>query len=95
MNRRSLGALVALDVLLLAALAVTSMQPATASGEVHYARGSYRIVAGAWTGGGGGRSAVYIVDNNTSRVYAFVFSAADKSPLIPFAGRTINDDLGH
>jgi hypothetical protein len=94
MNGRSLGALVALNGLLLAALAVSSMYPATARGQVRWARGSYRMVAGNWTGGQGIRPVVYVVDNYSSKVWGFVYSSADiRNPLIPIVGRVINDDV--
>jgi hypothetical protein len=95
MNSRSLGALIALNVLLLAALAVTSMTPTQADGQLlRYGRPSYRMVGGLWTGSGGNRSMIYIVDNSTSRLLAFQYNASDirnRAQAAPV--RVIDDDL--
>ena len=93
MNRRSLGALVALNVLLLAALAVTSLAPAPVSGQIRTAKGDYRMVAGTWTGGGANRLIVYILDGTSSKVLPVTYDSAANT-LTPCPGRIVNEDLG-
>jgi len=91
MNRRSLGALVALNVLLLAALAVTSLAPAPVSGQIRTTKGDYRMVAGTWSGGGN-RLMIYILDNTSTKVLPVIYDSAANS-LTPVPGRIVNDDL--
>lgn len=74
MNKRSLGALVALNIVLLVGLVFVSLSPEPAYGQVK--RAEYIMVAGNATGRSQ-QAAVFVIELNTSRMVAFFFNAAD------------------
>ncbi len=77
MNKQSLGALIVLNVVLLAALVVAMLTPPRAQALGLGGR-QYTMVAGAVTGRKD-VSAIYIIDLSTSRLIALTFNTADGS----------------
>jgi hypothetical protein len=91
MNKRSLGALVALNVVLVVALALVTLLPQPAAAQA-FGRSQYIMVAGNVVGRDQ-ESMIYIIDVSTGRVAAIIFRGADNT-FEPIAGRNILDDLG-
>jgi hypothetical protein len=76
MNKRSLGALIALNLVLLAGLVLTALAPRTAQAQGFAAnRASYIMLPGQISGREG-QSAVYIVELTTGRMVALIYSSA-------------------
>ncbi|HEX7010189.1 MAG TPA: hypothetical protein VF184_09410 [Phycisphaeraceae bacterium] len=91
MNRRSLAALVVLNVALLAALIVTMLSPAPAQAQLGRAAHRYLMIAGH-SAERANQSVVYIIDLDTSQMVAGVFNSANNT-FDFFAGRTIVNDI--
>jgi hypothetical protein len=78
MNKQTLGALVTLNVALLAALAVTLLLPPTASGQAGRGRGEYVMISGE-VGGRQSQQVVYLIETKSQKMAAVFFNSADKS----------------
>ena len=74
MDRRTLRALVALNVVLLVALVLIGLTPAPAQGQ--YSRAEYIMVSGM-TVGRKQQSAVYILDLTTAQVAAVMYNSSN------------------
>ncbi len=74
MNRRTLRALVALNVVLLVALGLIGLTPAPAQGQ--YSRAEYIMVSGK-TVGRKQQSAVYILDLATAQIAAVMYNSSN------------------
>ncbi len=90
MNRRSLGALVAINAILLAALVVVSLSAAPAIAQFGL-RGDYVMVAGDVTGRSD-QEAVYILDLKSQKMITLLFDTRTNK-LEPVAGRLVSNDL--
>ena len=91
MNKQSLGALIALNVVLLAALIVVNLAPqrATAQG---FGRAQYIMVAGDVVGRS--EQVVYVIEVNSGRVAALLFNGSNNTREI-LDGRNISNDLNN
>lgn len=89
MNKQSLGALLALNGVLLAALAVIGLTPQPAPAQ-QFVRSQYIMVAGDVVGRA--EQAIYVIELNTGRVAALIFNGSNKT-LEPVDGRSILNDL--
>jgi len=77
MNKRSLGALVVLNLVLVIALAVVSLSPQPA--EAQFGGGSnYIMIAGEITGRTN-QNAVYIVETQSARMISVLFNSSNKT----------------
>jgi hypothetical protein len=92
MNKRSLGALIALNIALLAALVVVSLSNRTyAQGGVNPNPGEYQMIAGNVTGRNN-VNLIYIFEaHSTAMVTFFYNSADDRDDRVD--RHVINDDL--
>jgi hypothetical protein len=90
MNKRSLEALIALNVVLLVALAVTMLTPAPARAQIRN-RGTYTITGGPAIGHPN-FAMLYIVEGSSMRMIALLYSSADNT-LTPVDNRAMLDDL--
>jgi hypothetical protein len=90
MNKRSLGILVALNLLLLIGLAVVSLtsQPAAAQFGM---RGDYAMIAGKATGRDE-LAAVYVLELKSQKMIALMFDSRNKK-LETIAGRVVSHDM--
>jgi len=77
MNKRSIPALIALNVVLLLALAMVSLAPAPANAQ-GFAAAKYLMVSGPTTGRGQ-QDVIYIIEMNTTRVVAGFYNASNDS----------------
>ncbi|MCE9589623.1 MAG: hypothetical protein K8S99_03770 [Planctomycetes bacterium] len=77
MNRQSLGALVALNIVLLAALLVVALTPSRAQAQA-FNRPQYLMVTGDVTGRVN-ESIVYVIDLTSARIGAIIFSSANNN----------------
>ena len=91
MNKRSISALVALNVVLFAALVVVSLTPQPAQAQF-VPRGEFAMIAGSVTGRAN-QKAIYLVDVKSARMIALMFRSSDnKFELI--GSRDIAQDAG-
>ena len=74
MNRKSLRALVVLNVVLLVALVVVGLTPQPAQGQ--FARAEYIMVSGRVTGRAQ-QAAVYLINLQTAQIAAIMFNSAN------------------
>lgn len=74
MNRQTLGALVALNLVLVLALAVVGMTPQPAAAQ-NFVRPQYMMISGDVPGRV--EATIYVVELSTSRVAAIIFRSAD------------------
>ena len=77
MNKRSIPALIALNVVLLLALALVSLAPAPANAQ-GFASARYLMVSGPTTGGSQ-QDIIYIIELNSTKVVAAVYNGSDDS----------------
>ena len=77
MNKQSLGALVVLNVVLLAALAVVSVLPGEAQAQARRGRGEYVMIAGQ-AFGAQDRSIIYILEMKGFKMAAVLFDGRKK-----------------
>ncbi len=77
MTKRSLPALIAMNVVLLLALVLISLAPAPAIGQ-GFASARYVMVAGPTTGRTK-QDVIYIIEMNTTRVVAAFYNASDNT----------------
>jgi hypothetical protein len=91
MNKRSLAALIALNVLLLVALAVTLATPEPAQAQFGAAGRQYLMIAGE-VAGRSSQAAVYIIDTQSTRMVAVLFNS-NNNTFEFVAGRTVGDDV--
>ena len=90
MNKRSLGALVALNLVLLVALAVVTISPQPAEAQVGLRQSEYIMVSGV-VRGRAQQAVVYIIDLSTGQMAAIFHDAnTGKSQFI--AGRNMSMD---
>ena len=89
MSKRSIGVLVLVNVVLLAALFVLGFASPRAYAQL--GRGEYMIIAGEVTGRSS-QSAVYLVDLRNQAMAALLFDTRNNR-LQTIAVRRINDDL--
>ncbi len=89
MNRRSLGALIALNLVLVIALAMVSLtaQPAAAQ----FGGGSDYIMISGQVTGRQSQNVVYVVETNSARMIALFFNSANNQ-LSVIAGRDLGRD---
>lgn len=90
MNKRSLGALIALNLVLLVALVVVGLTPQPAAAQFA-ARGDYMMIAGA-VAGREAQASVYIIERNTQRMLALMFRSSDNQFEV-IAGRDVAGDV--
>jgi hypothetical protein len=91
MNRRSLGALIVLNAVLLAALAVLTFSPPQATAQGFGARSDYLMIPG-FAQGRSNQEAVYIFELRSSKMVALFFNAA-RSEIEYIAARDIAGDV--
>lgn len=91
MNRKSLPALVALNVVLLIALVLVTLMPAPAAAQLGGTRAAYVMIAGA-AKAETQRNVVYLIELNSSRMIALTFNSANDR-LEVIAARTLTDDV--
>ena len=89
MNKRSLTALIALNVVLVAALAVVNLAPQPASAQ-SFVRAQYMMVAGDAVGRP--EQVIYIIEVTTGRVAAIIFNGSNNTFDI-LDGRNLTSDL--
>ncbi len=89
MNRRSLGALIALNLVLVIALAMVSLtaQPAAAQ----FGGGSDYIMISGRVTGRQSQNVVYVVETNSARMIALFFNSANNQ-LSVIGGRDLGRD---
>lgn len=91
MNRNSLGALVALNVVLLMALVVVSLTPSRAQAQLGGAAGNYVMLAGEVTGQRN-MNAVYITELTTARMVVVMFNGGNEK-LEVISARDLKADV--
>ena len=89
MNKKSLGGLIVVNVVLLAVLGVLSFTPQTVQAQNRRA-GDYVMVAGSVAGQAG--SVVYVTDLNNQAMITVIYDQNTKS-MKAIAGRDITADL--
>lgn len=90
MTKRSLGALIVLNLVLLIGLAVVSV-PDSAHAQLRGNR-DYLMIAGEVTGRRN-QNAVYITELNSARMIALFFNASNKKVQY-MAARSLTEDMG-
>ena len=90
MSKRSVGALLVINVVLLTALAVVSLTTQPAQAQLGM-RGDYAMIAGQ-VQGNANVSVVYILDLKSQRIAAITFDSRTKK-LQTIAGREVQNDL--
>ncbi len=88
MNRRSLSVLIVLNVVLLAAIALT-LGPVPKA-EAQLGGGSFLMIAGSTTQAQ--QQVIYVMDTRTGRVAGFTVNSANKKVQV-IGSREIADDL--
>jgi len=91
MNPRSLAALVLLNVVLLAALIVTTFSPQPAEAQLG-GGGQYLMIAGK-SAQRENQAVVYVLNVRTSQIAALLYSSSDNR-VEAIDGRDIRQDLG-
>jgi hypothetical protein len=89
MNKKSLGGLIVVNVVLLAVLGVLSFTPQTVQAQ-NRRPGDYVMVAGSVAGQAG--SVVYVTDLNNQAMITVIYDQNSKS-MKAIAGRDITADL--
>lgn len=90
MTHRSLAALIVLNVVLLAALSVTVLNPTPAEAQFG-GRANFTMIAGQATGRDS-QSVIYITDLSSGKIAPIFYNASNNKIQI-FGGRNISDDL--
>jgi len=90
MNKRSLGALVALNIVLLVALAVVSISPQPANAQVGLRQSEFIMVSGI-VRGRQQQAVVYIIDLSTGQMVA-IFHDANTGKSSFIAARNMASD---
>lgn len=94
MDKRSLGALVALNLVLLGAVMATMLMPEPAQGQLGALnKVQYLMVAGDVTGRRQ-QAAVYIIETNTAKMVALFFNSGTNNIEV-VGGREIGPDVGN
>lgn len=88
MNRRSLAALILINAVLFAALAVTSLTP-PAYGQLGLG-GNFMMIAGQIRGRNN-QNVVYVIDQQSSQMVALIFNSSNNK-FEYIGGRRISDD---
>ncbi len=91
MNRKSLGALVALNVVLLMALIVVSLTPSRSYAQLGGAAGQYVMIAGQAVGQNN-MNAIYITELSSARMVVVMFNGGNEK-LDVIAGRELKADV--
>jgi len=78
MNRRSIAALIAVNVVLLIAVLVVTTAPQPAQGQIGLTGAEYIMVSGPVTGRNQ-QDAVYLIELRTARMVGFFFNGSDRS----------------
>ncbi len=89
MNRKALGALITLNVVLLLALGLSGFAP-SASAQA-FGGPQYRMIAGK-TAGRTGQSIIYITDLASTKMVAVIFNSSNNT-LTPLDGRVLKEDM--
>ncbi len=90
MNRRSLGALIVLNAVLLAALAVLTLSPPQATAQGFGARGEYVMIPG-FAQGRQNQELVYIIELKSSKMVGVLVNPKKELELV--ATRNIASDV--
>ena len=90
MNKRSLGALIALNIALLVGLLAAVLSPQQASGQ-NFVKAQYLMIAGNIQARDQ-QAMVYIIEMNSGRMAAVLFNSANKN-LDVVDGRILANDL--
>ena len=90
MNRRSLGALITLNIVLLAALVLVSLTPQTATAQLRRP-GEYLMIPGE-SRGRPQENMIYLLEIGTARMVAITFNSSNNR-LQTWGVRVIGDDL--
>jgi len=91
MNRKSLGALVALNAVLLMALVIVSLTPARTHAQLGGAAGNYVMLAGEVTGQKT-MNAIYITELTSARMVVVMYNGGNEK-LEVIAGRDLKADV--
>jgi len=93
MTQRSLSVLIVLNVILVAALSVTVLNPMTATPAHAQFGGSrqYTMIAGE-VAGRSSQAAIYIVDTSSSKVVPVFYNSSSKKFEF-FGGRVLSEDF--
>lgn len=91
MNRKSLGALVALNAVLLMALIIVSLTPARTHAQLGGAGGQYVMLAGEAVGQRN-MNAIYITELTSARMVVVMFNGGNEK-LEVIAGRDLKTDV--
>lgn len=76
MNRKTLRALLALNVVLIVALLLVGLTPAPAQGQGQFARNQYSMLSGLTTGRRQ-QAVIYIFDLANARIAAVMYNSAN------------------
>ena len=91
MNRKSLGALVALNAVLLMALIIVSLTPSRTQAQLGGAGGNYVMLAGESVGQKN-MNAIYITELTTAKMVVVMFNGGNEK-LEVIAGRDLKTDV--
>ncbi len=91
MNKQSLGALIALNVVLVVALALVGLSPQPAAAQA-FVRPQYAMISGAVPGRV--EAAIYIVELNSARVAAVIFRSSDNTFEVQAPPQSMVQDFG-
>jgi hypothetical protein len=91
MNRNSLGALVALNVVLLMALIIVSLTPSRTQAQLGGAGGNYVMLAGEVTGQKN-MNAIYITELTSAKMIVVMFNGGNEK-FEAIAARELKQDV--
>ncbi len=91
MNQRSLAALIALNVVLLAALAVTVLSPQPAAAQPRTRPGEYLMISGS-SPGRQQQDLIYILELKTTRMAVLIYNSANDS-ITELDKITVGEDI--
>lgn len=90
MNRKTLGALIALNVVLLAGLAAVVLSPKQAQAQ-GFGRANYLMIAGDITGREQ-QAAIYVIETNSGRMISLIFNGSNNTWEV-IGSREVGRDL--
>ena len=92
MNKRSLGALIALNVALVVALVATilSPQPAQAQG---LGGANFIMVSGEASLVNGGQEVVYVIETNSGRILPIIYNGSTNQWTTPYPVHDLANDI--
>ena len=92
MNRKTLGALIALNSVLLAGLAAVCLSPKPAQAQGGFAGSNYLMISGD-VQGRESQASIYVIDVNTGQILTVMFNGSNKQWEV-YGVKDVKADLG-